>query len=489
MMENVLREERLKKLESLRRRGIEPYPTGFRRTHTAEQIIREYSHLKSGEWTNQPVKLAGRIIARRRMGKASFIDIKDQSGKLQGYAKIDALGQEQYELFTDLDIGDFIGVEGVIFKTEKGELSVHIEKFSLLCKALRPLPEKWHGLVDTETRYRQRYLDLISNEESRRIFLIRSRIVSAMRRFLDSHGFLEVETPILQPLYGGAAARPFTTYHNVLDQNLYLRISDELYLKRLIIGGLEKVYEIGKDFRNEGISTKHNPEFTMMECYQAYADYNDMMELTEQMIAQIAQEALGAMRIRYQGHKIDLSPPWRRKTLREAILAETGIDIEEHDSLESLSQQLKKRSLKVDPQRSWGKLVDELFKEYVEPKLIEPTFIIDYPLELSPLAKRKKDKPRLVERFEPFVGGLELGNAFSELNDPLDQRRRFEMQEELRRRGDEEAQVLDEDFLSALEHGMPPTGGLGIGIDRLTMLLTDSASIREVILFPALRPK
>lgn len=489
MMENVLREERLKKLEKLRESGIEAYPTRFSRTHTAEQVIKEYSHLKPGDWTNQLVRLAGRIIARRRMGKASFIDIEDQSGKLQGYAKMDALGQEQYEAFKDLDIGDFIGVEGVIFKTEKGELSVHIENFSILSKALRPLPEKWHGLVDVEARYRQRYLDLISNEGSRRIFLIRSRIVSAMRRFLDAQGFLEVETPILQPLYGGAAARPFTTYHNVLDQKLYLRISDELYLKRLIIGGFEKVYEIGKDFRNEGISTKHNPEFTMMECYQAYADYRDMMELTEQMIAQIAKEALGTNRIRYQGHEIDLSPPWQRITLREAILKETRIDIEEYNTLEGLSQQLKRRSLKVDPQRSWGKLVDEIFKEYVEPKLIQPTFIMDYPLELSPLAKRKKDKPHLVERFEPFVGGLELGNAFSELNDPLDQRERFERQEELRRRGDEEAQALDEDFLMALEHGMPPTGGLGIGIDRLTMLLTDSASIREVILFPALRPK
>jgi len=484
-----LREERLKKLEKLRQKGIEAYPARFSRTHTAEQVIEEYSALGPGEWTNQTVRLAGRIIARRRMGKASFIDIQDQSGKLQGYAKIDTLGQEKYEVFKDLDIGDFIGVEGVIFKTEKGELSVHIENFSILSKALRPLPEKWHGLVDVEARYRQRYLDLISNEESRRIFVIRSRIVSAMRRFLDSQGFLEVETPILQPLYGGAAARPFTTYHNVLDQRLYLRISDELYLKRLIIGGFEKVYEIGKDFRNEGISTKHNPEFTMMECYQAYADYRDMMELTEQMIAQIAKEALGTTRIRYQGHEIDLSPPWPRITLREAILKETRIDIEEHNTLEGLHQQLKKRSLKIDPQRSWGKLVDEIFKEYVEPKLIEPTFIIDYPLELSPLAKRKEDKPYLVERFEPFVGGVELGNAFSELNDPLDQRQRFEMQEELRRGGDEEAQALDEDFLIALEHGMPPTGGLGIGLDRLTMLLTDSASIREVILFPALRSK
>ena len=489
MIENVLREERLKKLERLRECGIEAYPARFGRTHTVEQIIKEWGTLKPGEWTNQRVKLAGRIMARRRMGKASFIDLQDQNGKLQGYAKIDTLGQEQYELFTDLDIGDFIGVEGVVFKTEKGELSVHIERFRILSKALRPLPEKWHGLADVETRYRQRYLDLISNEESRRIFLIRSRIVSAMRRFLEARGFLEVETPILQPLYGGAAARPFTTHHNVLDTKLYLRISDELYLKRLIIGGLEKVYEIGKDFRNEGISTKHNPEFTMLECYQAYADYNDMMELTEQMIAQIAKEALGTTRIHYQGHEVDLKPPWPRVTLREAILKETAIDIEEHRTLEGLHQQLKKRSLKVDTQKSWGKLVDEIFKEYVEPKLIEPTFIMDYPLELSPLAKKKTDQPHLVERFEPFVGGIELGNAFSELNDPLDQRQRFERQEELRRRGDEEAQALDEDFLIALEHGMPPTGGLGIGVDRLVMLLTGSASIREVILFPLLRSK
>jgi len=482
-----LREERLKKLAALREKGIDPYPRKFAQTHLAKELQDRFGDLSPGEKTAYQVKLAGRIMARRLMGGASFLDIKDGSGKIQGYANLDTLG-DKYRLLTDqLDIGDFIGIEGFVFKTKRGELSINIKDFMILAKALRGLPEKWHGLKDIETRYRQRYLDLIANEKTRRIFIIRSRIITAMRRFLDSKGFIEVETPILQPLYGGAAARPFTTYHHALDQTLYLRISNELYLKRLIIGGLERVYEIGKDFRNEGVSTVHNPEFTQMECYQAYADYHDMMELTEQMISQIALEALGTTRISYQGQEINLKPPWPRLSLHQAILAETGIDFLASPNLEDLRRKIKEKGLKVDPQPTWGKLIDEIFKEYVEPKLIQPTFILDYPLELSPLAKRKPDTPNLVERFEPFIGGLELGNAFSELNDPLDQQERFAFQEELRRKGDEEAHSFDEDFLIALEHGMPPTGGLGIGIDRLTMLLTDSASIRDVILFPQLR--
>ncbi|MFN4218103.1 MAG: lysine--tRNA ligase, partial [Candidatus Bipolaricaulia bacterium] len=433
--------------------------------------------------------VAGRVTARRVMGGASFLDLRDGSGRIQLYGTADLLGDEHYELFTQIDIGDFLGVCGLVFRTKKGELSVRVEEFTLLAKALRPLPEKWHGLQDTEMRYRQRYLDLIANEHARRIAQCRSRIVSAMRRFLDNEGFLEVETPILQPLYGGAAAKPFTTYHNALDMTLYLRISDELYLKRLIIGGLEKVYEIGKDFRNEGISTKHNPEFTQMECYWAYADYTDMMALTERMISQIAREVLGSTRILYQGHEIDLAPPWKRVRFRDALLEHTGIDIASVRTLPELRAEIARRKLTVDPQPTWGKQVDELLKAYVEPKLIQPTFVLDYPIELSPLAKRKPDNPNFVERFEPFIGAMEFGNAFSELNDPIDQRERFLAQEAMHRAGDEEAQPLDEDFLTALEHGMPPTGGLGIGIDRLTMILTDAPSIREVILFPTLRTK
>ena len=424
------------------------------------------------------------------MGRATFAHIADGSGRIQIYLRQDVLGPEGYDLFRqEFDIGDFIGVTGHLFRTRTGEITLQVKAFTMLAKSLHPLPEKWHGLRDVEIRYRQRYLDLIANEEVRQLFITRTRVVTAMRRFLDGRGFIEVETPILQPLYGGATARPFETYHHALEQKLYLRISDELYLKRLIIGGYERVYEIGKDFRNEGISTKHNPEFTMMECYQAYADYHDMMALTEEMIASIAQEVLGTTRITYQGHEINLTPPWRRIPLRQAILDEAGIDIEAHPSLESLRQAIAERGLRVDSKPTWGKQVDELFSEYVEPGLIQPTFIFDYPVELSPLAKKKPDAPHLVERFEPFIGGLEMGNAFSELNDPLDQRARFIELAKGREMGDEEVHPIDEDFVTALMYGMPPTGGLGIGVDRLVMLLTDKASIREVILFPQLRTR
>jgi lysyl-tRNA synthetase class 2 len=488
--EETLREERLRKLEELRERGLDPYrPTRFDRTHPARQIHDEFSQLAPGEEGQSRVRVAGRITARRVMGGASFYDLRDGSGRIQIYATQDALGPKRYALLAEeLDVGDFLGVEGPVFRTKRGELSVRVEEFHILAKALRPLPEKWHGLRDVETRYRQRYLDLLANEESRRVFETRSRIIREMRRFLDERGFLEVETPILQPIYGGAFARPFTTYHNELEQTLYLRIAPELYLKRLIIGGCERVYEIGKSFRNEGIDTQHNPEFTTMECYQAYADYTDMMALTEEMIFAIAWQ-LGKVKLQYQGREIDLTPPWRRVPLREALIESTGIDIEEHPTLEALRAAIREKGLQVDEKPTWGKLVDELVSEYVEPELMEPTFLMDYPREISPLAKAKADAPHLVERFEPFIGGLELGNAFSELNDPLDQRRRFVEQEELRRGGDLEAQALDEDFLTALEYGMPPTGGLGLGIDRLVMFLTDSGSIRDVILFPTLRSK
>ena len=490
MAEETLREERLRKLSDLRAQGLDPYRhTRYERTHLARELQEGFASLKAGEEASERVRVAGRITARRVMGGASFYDLRDGSGRIQLYAAKDQLGEERYELFVEeLDIGDFVGVEGHVFRTKRGELSVRVEEYEVLAKALRPLPEKWHGLRDVEIRYRQRYLDLLVNERSRQVFEARTQIIRTMRKFLDERGFIEVETPILQPVYGGTAARPFTTYHNELEQKLYLRIAPELYLKRLIIGGFERVYEIGKNFRNEGIDTQHNPEFTMMECYQAYADYRDMMALTEQMIYAIAEE-LGRVKLEYQGHKIDLTPPWRRLTLREALLEKTGIDIEEHSTLESLREAIRAKGLRVDEKPTWGKLVDELVSEYVEPELIQPTFLMDYPREISPLAKAKPDAPHLVERFEPFIAGLELGNAFSELNDPLDQRERFLQQEEQRRLGDEEAHPLDEDFLLALEYGMPPTGGLGIGVDRLVMLFTDSPSIRDVILFPALRPK
>jgi lysyl-tRNA synthetase class 2 len=482
-----LREERLRKLQLLRARGIEPYPASFRTTEPIAAVVERFAGLAPAERADHRSRLAGRITALRRMGRATFLDLREGEAKIQGYANQDGLA-ERYELLELLDIGDFLGVEGPIFKTKRGELSIEIESFTLLAKALRPPPEKWHGLKDIELRYRQRYLDLLANPEVRQRFTLRSRIVSAMRSFLDSRGFLEVETPILQPIYGGAAARPFETFHHALGQKMFLRISDELYLKRLIIGGYPKVYEIGKDFRNEGLSTEHNPEFTQMECYQAFADYHDMMELAEQLIFWIAKEALGQTVISYQGREIDLAPPWRRLTLREAILERTGLDIALHTTKKALEEEAARLGLRLTPQPTWGKLVDELLSEYVQPELIQPTFILDYPVEISPLAKRKADSPALVERFELFIGGLELGNAFSELNDPLDQAERFRQQEELRRLGDEEAQVLDEDFLIALEHGMPPTGGLGLGVDRLVMLLTDARSIRDVILFPTLRP-
>jgi len=487
--EERLRAERLRKLEDLRAQGIDPYPARCERTHTAQQLHERFSELPPGEETEEFVWVAGRITGRRVLGKASFWDLKDGTGRIQLLLSQDALGEERYELLLrDVDLGDFLGAYGRVVRTRRGELSVRVEDVQLLAKALRPLPEKWHGLKDREARYRQRYLDLLVNEPSRRTFETRSRIVRAMRQFLDERGFLEVETPILQPIYGGTAARPFTTYHNELEQTLYLRIAPELYLKRLLIGGFERVYEIGKNFRNEGISTRHNPEFTMLECYQAYADYEDMMELTEQMVYAIAQE-LGKEKLSYQGHDVDVTPPWRRLPLREALLEHTGLDLEELPTHEALWEAVQRKGLFVDQQPTWGRLVDELVSEYVEPKLIQPTFLLDYPKEISPLAKAKPEAPHLVERFEPFIGGLELGNAFSELNDPLDQRERFREQEEQRRRGDEEAHPLDEDFLLALEYGMPPTGGLGLGVDRLVMLFTDARSIRDVILFPALRPK
>jgi len=486
-----LTQQRIAKLQRLRSVGIDPYPARSRRTHTAAQALAFYRDHPTPQGDSGPqVTVAGRLVLLRPMGKATFGHVEDGSGRIQIYLKVDSIGSERYELFREtVDLGDFLQITGYLFQTRTGEITIHVEDYTILAKALMPPPEKWHGLRDVETRYRQRYLDLMANTNVRRIFLVRSKVVSAMRRFLDARGFIEVETPVLQPIYGGAAARPFITHHNALDQDFYLRIATELYLKRLIVAGIEKVYEIGKDFRNEGIDTTHNPEFTMMESYEAYADYTDVMAMVEEMIPTIAQEAIGDTRLTYGDHTIDLTPPWRRVSLRQAILEHTGLDIEDFPTQDQLSTHVQMMGLKVAPKASWGKLVDEIFSTLVQPKLIQPTFIIDYPVELSPFAKKKPEDPRYVERFEAFIAGLETGNAFSELNDPLDQLERFQEQARQRAAGDEEAHPMDEDFIVALMHGMPPTGGLGIGIDRLVMLLTNQESIREVILFPQLRTR
>jgi lysyl-tRNA synthetase class 2 len=483
------REQRLHKLTVLRAAGVEPYPARFSCTHSAAEALEAFVD-SEGQAESPVVRTAGRLMAIRVMGKASFAHIMDSTGQAQIYLRQDELGREAYRLFVEgFDIGDFVGVEGPLFRTRTGEITVRVRSFEMLAKALRPLPEKWHGLTDVETRYRQRYLDLLVNESVRRTFVTRTRMVTAIRRFLDERGFVEVETPVLQPVYGGAAARPFVTHHNVLNAYLYLRISDELYLKRLIIGGLDRVYEIGRDFRNEGISTQHNPEFTQIEVYQAYADYNDIMCLVEECWHSVALDVLGSAALTYEGNEISLTPPWRRVTMRDAIVDATGIDIEAHPDLDGLHAHIEERNLEVDFKGTWGKQVEELFEEYVQPNLIQPTFVLDYPLDISPLSKHKPGSERLVERFEIFVGGLECGNAFSELNDPLEQRERFEMQRQQLQGGDEEAHPMDEDWIRALEYGMPPTGGLGFGIDRMAMLFTDNSSIREVILFPTLRPK
>jgi len=486
--------QRLDKLDHFAQRNEPAYPPRVTREQTTAEAIERYRQAVaalpggSEERPHVLAALAGRLVAIRNMGKSIFAHIEDGAGRLQIYLRKDDLGEERFELFKrDFDLGDFIAAQGYLFQTRTGEITLHVENYQMAAKTLHPLPEKWHGLKDTETRYRQRYLDLIANPEVRDIFRKRSRIITAMRKFLDNEGFLEVETPTLQPIYGGALARPFVTHHKVLDMNLYLRISDELYLKRLIVGGLDKVYEICKDFRNEGVSTKHNPEFTMMECYWAYADYQDMMRLTENMIAFIAQEVLGTTKIVYNGLEVDLTPPWQRLNLAEGIKVRTEIDIfDSYPDVKALWDECQRLGLKVSPQPSWGKLVDELLGEYLEPTIVNPTFIHTFPVDISPLAKQSPDDPRVVERFEIFVAGTELGNAYSELNDPIAQRRRFLEQQQLT---DEEAHVVDDDYVTALMHGMPPTGGLGVGIDRLTMLLTDQQSIREVILFPHLRTR
>jgi len=484
------REARRVRLDALRAEGIDPYPARVEPWLPISELRERFESCDAESLESNPERVAvvGRVMASRSFGKLMFLRIVESGDAIQVSAKKNQLDRTLFDSIGNLDVGDFVQFEGNVWRTKTGELTVDATSARLLTKSLRGLPEKWHGLSDIEARYRQRYLDLLVNEDARRIALVRSRVVTAMRRFLDGRDFIEVETPTLQPLYGGAAARPFTTHHRTHDQELYLRISDELYLKRLVVGGLDRVYEIGHDFRNEGVSRKHNPEFTMMECYQAYADYRDIMELVESMVREIAIAVNGSAVLEYCGEKIDLAGEWPRISLCQAVRDATGIDVLAFSDADSLRTVVREKNLGSGDSPTWATLVDELCSDHVEPKLIQPTFITNHPVELSPLAKRSADDPRLVERFEAFVGTMEIGNAFSELNDPDDQRSR--MEEELRANaaGDEEAHPVDEDFLRALEHGMPPTGGLGVGVDRLVMLLTDAAHIREVILFPHLRP-
>ncbi len=482
------REVRLEKLHAWREEGINPYPTRAQRTHTIAEALAQFDELQAAE---QAITLVGRIVLARDMGKTTFMHIEDGSGRIQIYFRRDDLGDQRYTHVRRLDLGDFIQASGHLFQTRTGERTLKVHSFRLLSKTLRPLPAKHHGLQDIELRYRKRYLDLIANRsEVLPVFVARSKAITAMRRYLDNHGFLEVETPTLQPIYGGATARPFITHHNALDRDFYLRIADELYLKRLIVGGIERVYEICKDFRNEGIDRTHQPEFTMMECYQAYGDYEQMMQLVEEMIAEIAIAVKGTTRITYQGTEVNVEPPWPRLKLREAIAEFTGIEIDRYPDRESLAEVMRQHGYEADTKLGRGRLIDDLKSQMMKrgfAPLKQALFLTDYPLDVSPLAKQREDDPTTVERFQPFYGGLEGGNAYTELNDPLEQRARFEDQARQRAQGDEEAQVLDEDFLEALEHGMPPTGGLGIGIDRLAMFLTDQETIRDVVLFPTLR--
>jgi lysyl-tRNA synthetase class 2 len=495
-----INEQRRQKLERLRESGINPYPNRYERSHTTREAINLLEeHEAKSEGTpeisarnllddNPQTSIAGRITARRNMGKITFMDLRDESGKIQLLFG-DRLNPSLVELLKDLDVGDFIGANGRLFRTKTNEPTVAIQEFTLLAKSLQPLPEKWHGLSDTEIRYRQRYIDLIANTGVKDIFLVRSRTIAAIREFLDKRGFIEVETPVLHPAAGGALAAPFITHHNALDRDLYLRIALELHLKRLIVSGFDKVYEIGHVFRNEGISTTHSPEYTLLESYQAYADYTDVMEMVEQMITEVSRQVLDTTEIKYGEDNISLSPPWRRITLRNAIKEYSGIDFVKYPTASGLLEKMRSLNIEVDPQKNWAKLVDELLKTFVRPKLIQPTFVYDYPVSMSPLAKNKPGEERVAERFQPYIGGLEMGNAYSELNDPLLQRERFI--EQMKDRHGEEAEqwTIDEDYLTALEYGMPPTGGLGIGIDRLVMLFTNQQSIREVILFPQLREK
>lgn len=477
------------KLDALKKRGGIAFAPSFEVTARSGEIAAKYADLEDGQETADEVSVAGRLVAKRDQGKLAFLVIRDATGDLQLFCRLNVLGEEGFSLVKDLDVGDWVGSKGVVLRTRRGELSVQPSSIELLSKSLRPLPEKFHGLTDTETRYRQRYVDLIANPEVRTVFETRFRIISAIRRHMESRGFLEVETPMLHPIPGGATARPFITHHNALDMQLYLRIAPELYLKRLLVGGFERVYEINRSFRNEGMSPRHNPEFTMLEAYQAYTDMDGMMELTESIITSAASDVLGTLEITYQGTPVSLDVPWTRATMTSLVSKAVGRDIDVHTPLSELLALCEQHEIPVDKTWGPGKLVNELFEKLVEHTLVEPTFVTHYPAETSPLARRNADDPELTDRFELIITGREFANAFSELTDPLDQRERFEAQASAKRAGDDEAMWVDEDYLRAQEYGMPPAGGLGIGIDRLVMLLTDSASIRDVLLFPHLRPE
>ncbi len=489
--EESLLSNRAAKLQRLRGNGIDPYPPRYHRTFDAATAAKTFEAVEAGrqpEDASMDVSIGGRITSMRVMGKAAFLDLQDGSGNLQVLMRQNNLG-EGFGLLKDLDIGDHLGARGNLIRTRTGEITVDASQVTITSKGMRPLPEKFHGLRDTETRFRQRYLDLIANRDVMPVFALRSKVISGIRRFLDARGFLEVDTPILVPVAAGAHARPFVTHHNALDQQLYLRIATELYLKRLIIGGFDKVYELGRVFRNEGIDQDHNPEFTLLESYEAYADYNDVMCMVEEMVCSVALEVLGTAQVQYGDNTIDFTPPWKRVSLREEVQRCAGIDFQEFPDAAALEERIKELGIVADGRNSRGRLIDKLVSACVEPQLIQPTFLLDYPLDMSPLAKQSPDDPTMVERFEGFAAGMEIANAFTELNDPDEQRRRFMEQEALRGQVDEDLDRLDEDYLLALEHGMPPTGGLGIGIDRLTMLLTGQQSIREVILFPQLRER
>ncbi len=482
---------RREKLAAHRELGLDPFGGKFARTHMSSELHELYESFSKEELEEKKerVTIAGRIMTKRGKGKVGFSHIQDADGQIQLYVRKDTVGEETYNIYKTIDLGDIVGVSGEMFKTNVGELSIAVDEFELLAKSLRPLPEKYHGLRDVEQRYRQRYLDLMTNEESRNTFVLRSKIIQSMRRYLDNLGFLEVETPTMHAIPGGASARPFETHHNALDIPLYMRIAIELHLKRLIVGGMEKVYEIGRVFRNEGVSTRHNPEFTMIELYEAYADYHDIMDLTESLVAHIAEEVLGSTKITYGEYDIDLTPKWARVHMVDAVKEHTGVDFWKEMTDEEARALAKEHNIGIQDTMTYGHIVNEFFEQVVEEKLIEPTFIYGHPVEISPLAKMNKEDERFTDRFELFIVGREHANAFTELNDPIDQRERFEAQVEEREQGNDEAHLMDEDFIEALEYGMPPTGGLGIGIDRLVMLLTNAPSIRDVLLFPQMRHK
>ncbi|PKJ52383.1 lysine--tRNA ligase [Bacillus sp. SN10] len=497
-MDNMNHEElndqllvRREKLHNLREQGIDPFGKRFERTNATNELLSLYGEFSKEELEEKEisVSIAGRIMTKRGKGKAGFAHIQDLHGQVQIYVRKDAVGDEEYELFKTADLGDLVGIEGKVFKTNVGELSVKATGFTLLTKSLRPLPDKYHGLKDVEQRYRQRYLDLITSMESRETFVTRSKIIREMRRYLDDNGYLEVETPMMHAIAGGASARPFITHHNALDMELYMRIAIELHLKRLIVGGLEKVYEIGRVFRNEGVSTRHNPEFTMIELYEAYADYKDIMKLTENMVAHIAKQVLGTTTIQYGDYEINLEPEWTRLHMVDAIKEHSGADFWNPMSVEEARALAKEHNVEIKDTMEVGHIINEFFEQKVEDKLIQPTFIYGHPVEISPLAKKNDEDPRFTDRFELFIVAREHANAFTELNDPIDQKERFEAQLKEREQGNDEAHMMDDDYIEALEYGMPPTGGLGIGIDRLVMLLTNAPSIRDVLLFPAMRHK